>query len=81
MMNQRINSFFADNQPATPCLVFDLNVVADNYRALERAMPNSNIYYAVKANPAHQVLELLVRLGSKFDCASVAEMHAVLAAG
>jgi ornithine decarboxylase len=39
------------------------------------------VFYAVKANPAPEVLALLGSLGSCFDTASVAEIEMVLAAG
>jgi ornithine decarboxylase len=48
---------------------------------LQRALPLARIYYAVKANPAHQVLERLVRLGSSFDAASYEEVAGCLEAG
>ena len=64
-----------------PCLVVDLDIVRDNYRLFERAMPDSRVFYAVKANPDPAVLNLLAQLGSCFDCASVAEVEQVLATG
>ena len=64
-----------------PCLVVDLDVVRDNYRLFERALPDSRVFYAVKANPDPAVLHLLAQLGSCFDCASVAEIEQVLATG
>ena len=39
------------------------------------------MFYAVKANPAPEVLDLLARMGSCFDCASVVEIQQVLATG
>ena len=39
------------------------------------------MFYAVKANPAPEVLALLAKLGSCFDTASIAEIEMVLAAG
>jgi ornithine decarboxylase len=39
------------------------------------------VFYAVKANPAPELLSLLVSLGSCFDTASVPEIELVLAAG
>jgi hypothetical protein len=39
------------------------------------------VFYAVKANPAPEVLSLLASLGSCFDCASVVEIEMALAAG
>src|SRR6202167_355951 len=64
-----------------PCLVVDLDVVRENYGAFAKALPDSRVFYAVKANPAPELLTLLVALGSCFDTASVAEIEMVLAAG
>jgi ornithine decarboxylase len=80
-MTKKIDRFIAEQQPPTPFLVVDTDVVADNYRRLRAAVPGAGIYYAVKANPAPEVLKLLTRLGSSFDIASVNEIDMVLAAG
>ena len=79
-MTPKVSSFL-DTMPATPCLVVDLDLVADNYAALRRALPAAAIYYAVKANPAAQILALLADAGSSFDAASLPEIEACLAAG
>jgi len=80
-MTAKIARFIEETQPPTPCLVVDLDVVGDNYRALNDALPDALVYYAIKANPAPQILELLAGLGASFDCASVAEIEMALAAG
>ena len=80
-MTPKIARFLAQHQPATPCLVLDVDRVESNFRALQYALPLARIYYAVKANPAHQVLERLVNLNSHFDAASIEEVEACLAAG
>jgi ornithine decarboxylase len=80
-MTARIREFLASAAPASPCLILDLEVVEQNFRAFERALPDSSIYYAVKANPAPEILSLLASLGSSFDCASVQEISMALAAG
>ncbi|MGE5537738.1 MAG: type III PLP-dependent enzyme [Gemmatimonas sp.] len=80
-MTKKIDRFLAEQSPATPFLVVDLDVVGDNYRRLRAAVPGAGIYYAVKANPAPEILKLLTRLGSSFDIASVNEIDMVLAAG
>ncbi|MDR3535972.1 MAG: type III PLP-dependent enzyme [Acetobacteraceae bacterium] len=80
-MNPKIARFLAAQQPATPCLVLDVDRVEDNFRALQHALPLARIYYAVKANPAAPVLERLVRLSSFFDAASYEEVAACLDAG
>ena len=81
MATQRILDFLATRRPAGPCLVVDLDVVQENYRAFERALPYSKIYYAVKANPAPEILRLLASLGSCFDTASLNEIEMALDAG
>ena len=64
-----------------PVMVLDLDVVRDNYTAFARALPDTRVFYAVKANPAAEVLRLLAEMGSCFDTASVAEIEMALAAG
>src|SRR5260370_1778850 len=68
-------------QDTDACLVVDLDVVRENYSAFAKALPDSRVFYAVKANPEPQVLKLLAELGSAFDCASVAEIDMAFAAG
>ncbi|MGQ9370855.1 type III PLP-dependent enzyme [Azospirillum sp. ST 5-10] len=80
-MTEKIARFFEERRPQTPCLVVDLDVVEHNYHALADALPDARIFYAVKANPAPEILRLLTRLGSAFDTASVPEIEMVLAAG
>jgi ornithine decarboxylase len=80
-MSAKIRRFLARRQPETPCLVVDLDVVRQNYEALRKALPLASIYYAMKANPAPEILRLLVGLGSSFDAASIYEIEQVLAAG
>jgi ornithine decarboxylase len=80
-MTQRIRDFLRHRQADGPCLVVDLDVVRDNYLGFAKALPDTRVFYAVKANPAPEVLSLLAGLGSCFDTASVAEIEMVLAAG
>jgi ornithine decarboxylase len=80
-MTKKISRFLAEQRPQTPCLVVDLDVVSANYKKLRTAVPDAGIYYAVKANPAPEILRLLAGLGSSFDTASVNEIDMVLGAG
>jgi ornithine decarboxylase len=80
-MTDRIREFLRDRRPQSPCLVVDTDVVRENYLTFARAMPDSRVFYAVKANPAPEILALLASLGSSFDCAGVAEIDMALAAG
>src|SRR6476661_4650889 len=80
-MTERIREFLRKRKDEGPCLVVDLDVVRDNYTAFAKALPDTRVFYAVKANPAPEVLALLAKLGSCFDTASIAEIEMVLAAG
>src|SRR6266852_5733386 len=84
-MTERIREFLRQRRDqghdTDPCLVVDLDVVRDNYQAFAKALPDTRVFYAVKANPAPEMLRLLAGLGSCFDTASVAEIEMVLAAG
>ena len=80
-MTDKLVRFLDRNRPATPCLVVDLDRIEANYQALTSALAEAALYYAVKANPAPEVLERLVGLGACFDVASVPEIEMVLAAG
>ena len=81
MITNRIRAFLASQCHDSPCLVLDREVVREKYLSYARALPNTKIYYAVKANPDAAILELLVELGSSFDAAAIAEIGAVITAG
>ena len=84
-MTERIREFLRNRRSegldTEPCLVVDLDVVRDNYQSFAKALPDTRVFYAVKANPAPEVLSLLAKLGSCFDTASIPEIEMVLAAG
>src|ERR1700761_9622049 len=84
-MTERIRDFLRRRRDEGlddgPCLVVDLDVVRENYLGFAGALPDTRVFYAVKANPAPEILDLLARLGSCFDTASVVEIEQALAAG
>ena len=84
-MTARIREFLKkrreSGQDEDPVLVVDLDVVRTNYQSFAKALPDTRVFYAVKANPAPEVLAMLAKLGSCFDTASVPEIEMVLAAG
>ncbi len=61
-MTERIFRYLREQQPETPCLVIDLDVVENN-SAMRELLPTAHIFYAVKANPAAQVLARLATAG------------------
>ncbi len=80
-MTERIREFLKNRQDDGPCLVLDLDVVRENYTAFAKSLPDTRVFYAVKANPAPEILKVLAEMGSSFDVASLVETRAVLAAG
>jgi ornithine decarboxylase len=80
-MTERIREFLRNRREDGPCLVVDLEVVRENYSKFARALPDTRVFYAVKANPEPAVLKLLADLGSCFDTASVVEIQLALDAG
>ena len=80
-MNERIARFLADNSPETPCLVVDLDVIAQAYDALRRHLPLARVFYAVKANPAAAIVAMLESKGANFDVASRGEIELCLQSG
>jgi ornithine decarboxylase len=77
-MTERINRFLVENRPETPCLVVDLDVIAEAYDLLRWYLPLARVYYAVKANPAPQIVAMLERKGANFDVASRGEIELCL---
>ena len=80
-MTPKLRRFLDQVRPSTPYLVVDVDVVETNYLALAQALDGVQIFYAVKANPAPEILARLAALGSSFDVASPAEVAMALAAG
>ncbi|MHB8439505.1 MAG: type III PLP-dependent enzyme [Acidimicrobiales bacterium] len=74
---------FVDGNPdlTTPYLVVDLDMVEASYTALCDTLPGVRMLYAVKANPAHEVLRRLIAMGSSFDVASPGEIERCLGLG
>jgi ornithine decarboxylase len=71
---------FADGKE-TPFVVIDTATVDRQYDELVAGFPYAKVYYAVKANPAPQILTLLRDKGASFDIASVYELDKVMALG
>ena len=61
----------------TPVVVIDHNVVRANYTAFHKHLPRVQAYYAVKANPAPEIVRSLYKIGASFDVASLAEFRLV----
>ncbi len=65
----------------TPIYIVSRDQVRDNFQQLDAGLPAVKFYYAVKANPCHEILETLFAAGAGFDVASRGEIMAAVAAG
>lgn len=61
--------------------VVDMAAVEERFKLWNEYLPHVRPYYAVKCNPDNYLVQALARLGCGFDCASLAEMNAVLSHG
>ncbi len=64
-------------QHGTPVVVVDHEVIRRNYAKFRKYLPNVQAYYAVKANPAPEIVRTLYREGASFDVASLPEFMLV----
>jgi len=64
--------------PQTPYLLLDPKVAATQFHRLAKAFPDTQIFYAVKANPEPKIIRRLAEAGSSFDVASIAEIDICL---
>ena len=71
---------FADQQE-TPFVVIDTDTISKAYDDLRAGFEFAKVYYAVKANPAVEIIDLLRDKGSNFDIASIYELDKVMARG
>jgi len=77
----RLDAYVSQVEFDRPTLVVDLNRVEEQFHALKAGLGRADIHYAVKANPAVEVIQRLVQVGSHFDAASRAEIEICLAQG
>lgn len=61
--------------------IFDIGILERTFKQWKQALPNVTPYYAVKCNPHPAMIHTLGRLGANFDCASPAEINAVIKNG
>ncbi len=77
----RAERFIAEHDFDRPTLVLDVDAVASRFHALKSGLGDADIHYAVKANPAREIVERLVQEGAHFDAASRGEIELCLSQG
>jgi len=80
-LSPRIAHFLETAKLPSPCLVVDVDMVEHHHAGLVRALPEANVFYAVKANPADEIVIRLATAGSNFDTASLGEIDLCLGHG
>src|ERR1044072_8819531 len=53
----------------TPIVVIDHDIIRKNYATFKKHLPKVQAYYAVKANPAPEIVRTLYKAGASFDVA------------
>ena len=61
----------------TPLVVVDHKVLRENYGQFRKYLPRVQVYYAVKANSAPEIVRTFYEAGGSFDVASLAEFLTV----
>ncbi|MDD3118412.1 MAG: type III PLP-dependent enzyme [Victivallales bacterium] len=90
-MKINLNDFFTDAEWSkvisfsenreTPFQLILLDVIRQKYQELREHLPYAKIYYAVKSNPAPEIITMLNELGAHFDVASIYELRKLLSLG
>jgi len=65
----------------TPFVIIDTATVEEHFDALRSNFPWAEIYYALKANPAHEIIDIVTKKEGGFDLASIYELDKVLSHG
>lgn len=57
----------------TPVVIVDHKALRENYAQFRKHLPRVQVYYAVKANSAQEIVRTFYEAGASFDVASMAE--------
>lgn len=63
----------------TPVVIIDHDVLRKNYAEFKKHLPKVQCYFAVKANPAPEIVRTFYKAGASFDVASLPEFMTVCA--
>lgn len=80
-MTLPINLFDLTQHLQTPLLVIDQTQVHANIRRIQQAVPQAEIFYAVKCNADRRVLEAVQQAGAGFEIASLSEAETMAQMG
>jgi len=72
---RKILNFIASSDYPTPYLLLDAAVIREKAGIIGKGLRNARTFYAVKAHPAREVVELIASLGLNFEIASEGELR------
>ncbi len=75
MTTKQIQAIAKEN--GTPIVIIDHAEIRRNYAEFKKHLPKVQAYYAVKANPAPEIVRTLYKAGGSFDVASLPEFMLV----
>lgn len=75
MTHDQLQSFATKH--GTPLVVIDHELIRENFARFRQHLPKIQCYYAVKANPAPEIIQTLYKAGASFDVASMPEFMMV----
>ena len=78
---QKVFSFLKTTELEPPYLLIDSAKVRQKARSIGKNIKNSEVYYAVKANPDIEILKVIDKLGIGFEIASEGELAMLAAMG
>ena len=83
--HNKLENFINSNQIATPCYIYDDNLLEDTFAAAKKALDNNFknavIHYAIKANHNSEILRYVKKHGMGVDCVSGNEILRALENG
>ena len=71
----RVENFIRHTTFDRPTLVLDVDAVETQFHALKAGLGRADIHFAVKANPAREIIERLVSLGSHLTLHRVVKLN------
>ncbi|MBT5266349.1 MAG: type III PLP-dependent enzyme [Rhodospirillaceae bacterium] len=80
-ISPRLAAYFAATELDRPTLAVDLALIEARYDELSSAFSGCETFYAVKANPAPEIVSRLIARGARLDCASRNEIAFCLGLG
>ena len=77
----KVLKYLDSKDPETPVLLLDGDKIREKADLIGKGIKGSRVFYAVKAHPAKEVIQLLDELGTGFEIASEGELRVLATLG